>query len=71
MEERIFSGKYQIQKEITSGGMGTIYLATALTLRSEVAIKVLHKKYGGDPSFDKRCLKEAQGLARLDPPNIV
>jgi len=71
MEERIFSGKYHIQREIASGGMGMVYHAIDLTLRREVAIKVLHKKYGGDPSFDQRFLQEARGLARLDHPNIV
>ncbi len=71
MEERIFSGKYRILGEIASGGMGMVYHAIDLSLRREVAIKVLHKKYGGDPSFDQRFLQEARGLARLDHPNIV
>jgi serine/threonine-protein kinase len=71
MEERILSGKYSIQREIASGGMGMVYHAIDLTLRREVAIKVLHDKYGGDPSFDKRFVQEARGLARLDHPNIV
>ncbi len=71
MNERIFSGKYQIQREIARGGMGTIFHAIDLTLRREVAIKVLHAHYSGDPSFAQRFLGEARGMARLDHPNIV
>ena len=70
-KERILAGKYHIQREIATGGMGMVYYAIDLTLRREVAIKVLHQKYGEDTSFDRRFLQEARGLARLDHPNIV
>ena len=71
MEERIISGKYELQREIASGGMGMVYHAIDIALRREVAIKALHARYSGDPSFDQRFLQEARGLARLDHPNIV
>ena len=51
--------------------MGVVYHAIDLTLRREVAIKVLHPQYSGDPSFAQRFLREARSMARLDHPNIV
>ncbi|WP_454063405.1 protein kinase domain-containing protein [Candidatus Nitrospira salsa] len=71
MDSQIFSGKYQVQREIAKGGMGVIYHALDLTLRRQVAIKVLHPQFSSDPAFAQRFLREARAMARLDHPNIM
>src|SRR3990172_3216161 len=51
--------------------MGVIYKAVHTTLNRQVAIKVLHPQYSGDPAFLKRFLREARAMARLDHENII
>jgi eukaryotic-like serine/threonine-protein kinase len=71
MIDRVFSGKYLIQREIARGGMGVVYLALDQTLDRQVAIKVLHAHYMGDPTFAQRFLREARTMARLNHENII
>ena len=71
MDERVIAGKYAIQGEIARGGMGVVYKALHTTLNREVAIKVLHPQYSGDPSFLKRFQREARAMARLSHANII
>ena len=56
MDERIFSGKYQVQEEIARGGMGVIFRALDTKLHRQVAIKILHAHFSGDPDFAERFL---------------
>ncbi len=71
MKEQVFSKKYQIQREIACGGMGTIIQATDMKLGREVAIKMLHHQYSGETAFAQRFLREARAMAKLDHPNII
>ncbi|MGQ0634971.1 MAG: serine/threonine-protein kinase [Planctomycetaceae bacterium] len=64
-------GKYEIQKEIGSGGMGTVYLALDPVLKRAVALKVLPKDKAGNPTLVKRFHFEAQAAANLRHENIV
>ena len=63
--------KYQIVEEISSGGMGTVYLAEDTSLNRRVAIKVLTPEWSGDVERFERFQWEAQVLASLNHPNIV
>ncbi len=71
MNEKLLSKKYQVKREIASGGMGTIYLATDTKLGRDVAIKMLHPQYSGEPAFAQRFLREAWAMAKLDHANII
>lgn len=71
MDNKVFSGKYTIEGEIARGGMGVIYKAVHTTLNRQVAIKVLHPQYSGDPAFLKRFMREARAMAKLDHDNII
>lgn len=68
---QVFAGKYLVEREIASGGMGVVYLALDQTLDRQVAIKVLHAHYMGDVSFAQRFLREARTMARLNHENII
>lgn len=68
---------YKIEKEIGSGGMGVVYLATDKRLDRQVAIKVL-KLSGGNAESNvseteviERFQREAKAVAKLTHPNIV
>jgi hypothetical protein len=59
-------GHYVLLHELGRGGMGVVYAAYDEKLDRKVAIKVLRAQ--GDPSAQRRLVREAQGLARLSHP---
>jgi serine/threonine-protein kinase len=63
-------GRYEIQRRIGRGGMGTVYVAHDPVLGRMVAIKV----FAGDldvPQAGERFAREARAAAALNHPNIV
>lgn len=68
---RALGSQYQLGAEVGRGGMGVVYRATDLTLRREVAVKVLSPDLIGHRAVVERFLAEARIIARLRHPNIV
>ncbi|HSN69211.1 MAG TPA: serine/threonine-protein kinase, partial [Thermoanaerobaculia bacterium] len=64
-------GRYPVEKEIGSGGMGVVYAARDPALGRRVAIKVLRKGALADESHRIRFRREAKAASALDHPNIV
>jgi len=63
-------GNFLLLKFLGMGGMGGVYRARDEALNREVAIKVMQKRYGDDPTFIANFQREAQAAARLNHPNI-
>ena len=70
MKGRILS-HYQIDDEISRGGMGVVYRAVDVNLGREVAIKVLPEDLGRDPDRRQRLLQEARAASALEHPHIA
>ncbi len=68
---RVFSNRYEIQRELAQGGMAEVYLARDRLLDRPVALKALFPEYAREPSFVERFRREAQAAANLNHPNIV
>src|SRR3984893_1517479 len=68
---RVFSSRYEIQREVAQGGMAEVYLARDRLLDRPVALKALFPEYAREPSFVERFRREAQAAANLNHPNIV
>lgn len=65
-------GKYLIESHIGGGGMGQVYKARHLHLKSKVvAIKLLQSRGGLDAQQIMRLQKEANAVSYLSHPNIV
>ncbi|MEE2825341.1 MAG: protein kinase, partial [Planctomycetota bacterium] len=64
-------GDYRVIRRLGRGGMAQVYLAEQLSLRRNVALKVLHANLSGDPSYIERFRREAQSAAGLVQANIV
>lgn len=64
-------GKYEIQKKIGAGGMGTVFLALDTQLKRAVALKVLPQEKARNPTLVRRFHSEAQAAAALEHDNIV
>jgi eukaryotic-like serine/threonine-protein kinase len=68
-------GKYEIIRELGSGGTGTVYLGNDPFAQRQVAIKVFHpqttKSAGSASIYRKLFLTEASLVGRLSHPHIV
>ncbi len=64
-------GDYRILRYLGEGGMGVVYEAIRESLRSHVALKVMHPQYRGRPNYLRRFHTEARSAARLHHTNIV
>ncbi len=62
---------YQIEAVIGRGGVGTVYRAVQLSLRRDVALKLLTPSGQTEPAFRERFLEESILTASLEHPNIV
>ncbi|MGJ8672276.1 serine/threonine-protein kinase [Rubritalea sp.] len=62
---------YQVDSFLAKGGMGAVYLAKQLKLDREVAIKILPREFGDDPSFRNAFKLEAKAMGKLSHPNLV
>ncbi len=61
----IIAGRFRIECEIGTGGMGTVYRATHLGLERAVAVKIIKPEYAADPAVAERFMREARTMARL------
>ncbi len=68
---QLLDGRYQIVREIASGGMSAVYEAMHVKIGRTVAIKVLHRDMAGDPEVVGRFLSEARAVGTFGHPNIV
>jgi pimeloyl-ACP methyl ester carboxylesterase len=62
---------FRITAKLGEGGMGAVYLAEDLSLKREVALKILPTHLATDPDRLARFQREAETLAALSHPNIV
>jgi len=62
---QIIAGRFKIEREIGTGGMGTVYLATHLGLERRVAVKIIRSEIAGDEDVADRFLREARTMAKL------
>jgi serine/threonine-protein kinase len=67
----LIDGRYQLIRQIGSGGMATIYLAIDTRLDRKVAVKIMHPHLAQDEAFVNRFIREAKASAALSHPNIV
>jgi hypothetical protein len=67
----IVDGRYRILRHLGQGGMGTVYEAQQVNLRSKVALKVLLPQYAKNATFAKRFEREADAMSSIDHRNVV
>jgi serine/threonine protein kinase len=68
---RIIAGRYELEALIGQGGMGEVWRARHLALKSHFALKLLHGGVADDPKTRERFLTEAQVTAKLKSRHAV
>ena len=70
-ERTVIAGKYQLVRELASGGMGAVWIARHLALDEDVAIKFMSAALPDLTDARARFAREARTSARLRGPHIV
>jgi serine/threonine protein kinase len=68
---QFIAGRFRIEREIGTGGMGAVYLATHLGLDRPVAVKIIKREFAGDADVADRFLREARTMAKLRHPHAA
>nr|WP_156004363.1 serine/threonine-protein kinase [Streptomonospora sp. PA3] len=71
MAGTVLSGRYRLQEQIGSGGMGTVWRAEDTLLNREVAVKLLHPAQMAEPTSRERFRTEGRITAGLSHPGIA
>ncbi len=64
-------GDYSLLRELGRGGMGIVYEAEHESLKSRMALKVMHPRFRTDRDYLRRFQTEARSAAKLHHTNIV
>ena len=64
-------GDYTLLRELGRGGMGIVYEAEHESLKSRMALKVMHPRFRADGAYLRRFQNEARSAAKLHHTNIV
>ena len=64
-------GDFLIEKPLSHGGMGEVYVARQLSLDRPVALKVLQDRFNNDKEYIDGLFREARAAAKITHPNIV
>jgi eukaryotic-like serine/threonine-protein kinase len=64
-------GDYTLVRELGRGGMGIVYEAEHESLKSRMALKVMHPRFRADATYLRRFQTEARSAAKLHHTNIV
>lgn len=67
----VLEGKYEILRQLGSGGMGEVLLARHLHLDELRVVKVLRRDLAADPDSQKRFLREARLATQVKHPNVA
>jgi len=67
----ILSNRYRLIRQLGRGGMGSVWVAEHLTLKSEVAVKLIDPAIAESPEALGRFMREAQASAALRSPHVV
>ncbi len=71
LEKGEIFGHYEIIRQIGTGGMSEVYLATDKMLDRLVAIKILKEKFEKDETNLQRFIREVKTASALNHPNIL
>jgi serine/threonine-protein kinase len=67
----LIAGKYQIDSLLGCGGICAVYAAHHVTLRRDVALKIIHPRFARDAELGARMVREARETGAIGHPAFV
>ncbi len=67
----LIDNRYQLIRQVATGGMASVYEALDTRLDRKVAVKIMHAHLAQDEAYVNRFIREAKAAAALSHPNIV
>jgi serine/threonine-protein kinase len=67
----VIAGKYQLERALASGGMGSVFVARHLQLDTPVAVKFIDPRMTSAADARTRFEREARTAAQIRNPNVV
>lgn len=64
-------GDFQLIRKLGQGGMGQVYLARQISLKRQVAVKILRPEFAENQTSLQRFRREAEAVAGINHANIV
>jgi serine/threonine protein kinase len=68
---QIVAGDYRVEKPLSAGGMGAVYIVTQINTNRRRALKVMHPELAAHPKFRERFRQEAQVGASIHSDHVV
>ena len=68
---RLINGRYRLERVLGHGSLGTVFAATDIEAKREVAVKVIRASAIADPRAQDRFRREAQLATSLDDPHLA
>jgi len=67
----IIAGKFRLERPLSRGGMGSVWVARHAQLGHPVAVKFMDPAFAASPAFRARFEREARTAANLQTPHVV
>ncbi len=67
----IVANRYRVERALSAGGMGAVYVVSHLRTRATMALKVMHPSIVADETLRGRFMQEAQVSSQIDSPHVV
>ena len=71
MNDLIIAGRYVLKRQLGRGGMGSVWEAEHIALRSKIAVKLIDPVLATSADAQSRFMREAQAAASLRSPHVV
>jgi phosphate/phosphite/phosphonate ABC transporter binding protein len=68
---RVLKGRWRLGRELGAGGMGVVYEAEQVNLKTRAAVKLLHPERLDSPDAIQRLLREARVAGIADHPGVT
>ncbi len=67
----VFAGDYTIERPLSEGGMGSLYVVRQTSTGAQRALKLMHRELVRDPRLRQRFEQEAKVGARIESDHVV
>ena len=69
--DRVIAGKIRLERLLGQGGMGSVWVAEHLGLKTQVAVKFMSGEITAHPEARARFVREATAAAQIKSPHVV